>query len=117
MTEERTYEDIEADVKKSREEIGVFEDCQQDVYKFREEVENENGEYVNMFQDWFSSMQYYQGATAIQEDVFSIGNHVLGQGGLMIEDCLNDLTTKINNVNTKIEGFGAELKQLREKKE
>lgn len=117
MSSKRTFEDVEKDVKKSREAIGDLEDFQFDAYKFREEVDDDHGEYVNMFQEWFCLMQNYQGVTTIQEDVFSIGEHILGQGNLMIEDCLNDLTVKINDVNEKIEGYGAEIKQLREEKE
>ena len=117
MTEKRTYEDVEADVKASRDEIAGFEDQQFKTHAFREEVNDELVGYNLAMQNWSQLMPNSQETNSLYEDVYETGKYVQGQGDLLVEDSLNSISAKIENCNQKIETYGAELKQLREEDE
>ena len=117
MTEKRAYEDVEADVKASRDEIAGFEDQQFKTHAFREEVNDELVGYNLTMQNWSQLMPNSQGTNSLYEDVYETGKYVQGQGDLLVEDSLNSISAKIENCNQRIETYGTEMKQLRESEE
>ena len=117
MTEKRTYEDIEDDVKKCRDEIANFENVQFDAQKLSEDVDEDTSDYGYIVDNWSYFMDKQPAGTSVLEDAQQMGEHLRGQGNLLVEDSLNSVAVKIEGVNQKIETYGAELKQLREEEE
>ena len=117
MTEKRTYEDIEDDVKKCWDEIANFENVQFDAQKFREDVDEDTSDYGYIVDNWSCFMDKQSAGLSVLEDAQQMGEHLRGQGNLLVEDSLNSVAAKIEGINQKIETYGAELKQLREEEE